>query len=45
MGDPVTETDERGQEPVEEHQPVLRAGSHTPLPRPEEQLCLVTLMP
>ncbi|GGR65912.1 hypothetical protein GCM10010282_68640 [Streptomyces roseolus] len=45
MGDPVTEMDEHGQEPVDEHQPVLRVGSHTPLPRPGGQLCLLTLMP
>ncbi len=45
MGDPVTEMDERGQEPVDEHQPVPRAGAHTPLPRPGRQLRLVTLMP
>jgi hypothetical protein len=29
--------DERGQEPVDEHQPVLRTGAHGSLPRPGSQ--------
>lgn len=39
--------DERDQEPVDEHQLALRAGTgaHGPHPRPRDQLCLVTLMP
>ncbi|WKX74538.1 tyrosine-type recombinase/integrase [Streptomyces sp. XD-27] len=28
--------DEGGQKPVDEHQPVLRAGAHRPLPRPRQ---------
>jgi hypothetical protein len=42
---PVTEMDERGQEPVDEHQPVLRAGTHCPLPLARGKPGLVTLMP
>jgi hypothetical protein len=37
--------DEGGQEPVDEHEPVLRTGAHSTLPRPRGQLGLVTLMP
>ncbi|MFD9248280.1 hypothetical protein ACFV0D_41520, partial [Streptomyces sp. NPDC059556] len=36
---------EHGQESVDEHQPVLRTGAHSALPRPRGQLGLVTLMP
>ncbi len=45
MRDAVTEMDERGQEPIDEHQPVLRAGAYGPLPRPGHQSGLVPLMP
>lgn len=45
MGDPMTKMDERGQEPVDEHRPVLRAGAHRPLPRPSSKPRLVTLLP
>lgn len=31
---PLPEVHEGGQEPVDEHEPVLRAGAHRPLPRP-----------
>jgi hypothetical protein len=34
VGDPVSEVHEGGQEPVDEDQPVLRAGTDRPLPRP-----------
>lgn len=37
--------DERGQEPVNEDQPVLRAGAHSPLPWPGGKLGLVPRMP
>jgi hypothetical protein len=36
---------ERRQEPVDEHQPVLRTRAHRPLPRPGRELGLVSLMP
>lgn len=45
MGDPVTEMDQRGQQPVDEHQPLLRAGAHRPLPRASGKPRLMTLMP
>ncbi len=45
MSSPVTEVDEGGQESVDEHQPVLRAGTHGPLPRSTGKSGLVTLMP
>lgn len=45
MSDPLREMEERGQEPVDEHQPAPRAGTHSPLPRRRGQPCLVTLMP
>lgn len=45
MSGPVAEMDEGGQEPVDEHEPVLRTGAHSTLPRPRGQLGLVTLMP
>jgi hypothetical protein len=41
----VTEVDEGGQEPVDEDQPVLRAGAHSTLPRPGGEPGLVPLMP
>ncbi|WP_312007834.1 hypothetical protein [Streptomyces sp. B1866] len=41
----MTEVDEGGQESVDEHQPVLRAGAHGPLPRSAGKSGLVTLMP
>ncbi|MFI8917392.1 hypothetical protein ACIGW4_38145, partial [Streptomyces sp. NPDC053513] len=41
----MTEMDEGGQKPVDEHQPVLRTGAHGPLPRPGGKRGLVTLMP
>ncbi|MDX3427306.1 hypothetical protein PV440_42585, partial [Streptomyces sp. ME02-6985-2c] len=41
----MTKMDERGQEPVDEHQPVLRAGAHGPLPRSSGKFRLVTLLP
>ncbi len=41
----VTEMHERGQETVDEHQPVLRAGAHCPLPWPGRELGLVPLVP
>ncbi|MFG2162913.1 MULTISPECIES: transposase [Streptomyces] len=37
--------DECGQEPVDEHQPALRAGTHGPLPLPGGKPGLVALMP
>lgn len=36
---------ERDQETVDEHQLVLRAGAHRPLPWPERELGLVPLVP
>jgi hypothetical protein len=45
MGDPVTKMDERGQQPVYGHQPVLRAGAHGPPSRPGGKPRLVTLLP
>ncbi|GAA2777176.1 hypothetical protein [Streptomyces showdoensis] len=45
MGDPMTKMDEHDQEPVDEHQPLLLAGTHSTPPRPGGQLCLVTFMP
>lgn len=45
MSDPVTEMDENGQEPVDEHEPVLRTGAHCPPPRPGGKPGLVTLLP
>jgi hypothetical protein len=45
MGDPVTKMDERGQEAVDEHEPVLRARAHSPLPRSSGKPRLVTLLP
>jgi hypothetical protein len=41
----MTKIDERDQEPVDEHQPVFRAGAHGPLPRPSGKLRPVTLLP
>lgn len=45
MRDGVTKMHERGQEPVNEHQPVFRAGTHRPLPWPGRELGLVALVP
>ncbi|GGS56108.1 hypothetical protein GCM10010253_33170 [Streptomyces badius] len=45
MGDPVTKMDERGQQPIDKHQPVLCAGAHGPLPWPGGEPGLVTLLP
>lgn len=45
MGDPVTKMDERGQEAVDEHEPVLRSCAHSPLPRSSGKPRLVTLLP
>ncbi len=45
MSNPMAKVHERGQEPVDEHQPVLRAGTHGTLPRPRGQLGLVPFMP
>lgn len=41
----VTEMYERGQETVDEHQLMLRAGAHRPLPWPGRELGLVPLVP
>ncbi|MEU7206772.1 hypothetical protein, partial [Streptomyces sp. NPDC045470] len=41
----MTKMDERGQEPVDEHQPVFRAGTHGPFPRPGGEPGLVPFMP
>ncbi|MFD5342661.1 hypothetical protein, partial [Streptomyces anulatus] len=40
----MTEMDEGGQEPVDEHEPVLRIGPHSTLSRPRSQFGLVTLV-
>lgn len=45
MGSPVTEMDEGGQEPVDEHQPVLCASTHGPPSLPGGKPGLVALMP
>ncbi|MEU8998434.1 hypothetical protein AB0C95_27020 [Streptomyces caniferus] len=37
--------DERGQETVDEHQPVLRTGAHGSLPRPGGQPGLMPFLP
>ncbi|WP_256337805.1 hypothetical protein, partial [Streptomyces fradiae] len=37
--------DESGQEPVDEDEPVLRAGAHGPLPRPGRKPGLVPFTP
>ncbi|MFF2184478.1 hypothetical protein [Streptomyces sp. NPDC058155] len=37
--------DEGGKQPVDEHQPVVRAGAYDPLPLPGSKPGLVTLMP
>ncbi|MFJ3229341.1 hypothetical protein ACIPJS_39385 [Streptomyces sp. NPDC086783] len=36
---------ERGQEPVDEHQPMFRVGAHRPLPWSGRELGLVPLVP
>ncbi|MGV9349093.1 hypothetical protein ACWDSD_30660 [Streptomyces spiralis] len=41
----MTKMDERGQEPVDEHQPVLRTDAHSPLPHASGKPRLVTLLP
>ncbi|WP_235787110.1 hypothetical protein [Streptomyces mutabilis] len=41
----MPEVHERGQEPVDEHQPVLRTRAHSALPRTGRKLGLVPLMP
>jgi hypothetical protein len=41
----VSQMHERGREPVDEHQPVLRARAHRQPPRPGRELGLVPLMP
>jgi hypothetical protein len=41
---PVSEVHE-GQEPVDEDEPVLRAGAHGPLPRPGRKPGLTPFMP
>lgn len=41
----MPEVHERGQEPVDEHQPVLRSGAHSTLPRPGRKPGLVPFMP
>ncbi|MEU6987275.1 hypothetical protein ABZ946_28205 [Streptomyces sp. NPDC046324] len=41
----MTKMDERGQEPVDEHQPVLRASANGPLPHASGKPGLVTLLP
>ncbi|BDM70098.1 hypothetical protein HEK616_35850 [Streptomyces nigrescens] len=41
----VPELHERGQKPVDEHQLVLRARSHSPLPWPGCELALVPFVP
>ncbi|MEU0235661.1 MULTISPECIES: hypothetical protein [unclassified Streptomyces] len=45
MSDTVTEMDESGQEPVDEHRLVLSTGAYGPLPRSRGQRGPVTLMP
>jgi hypothetical protein len=44
VGDPVPKVDERGQQPVDEHQPVLCAGAHGPPPRSGGKPRPVTLL-
>ena len=41
----MPEVHERGQEPVDEHQPVLRTRAHSTLPRPGPKLGLVPFVP
>ncbi|MGV9248977.1 hypothetical protein [Streptomyces sp. NPDC003710] len=41
----MAEVHERGQEPVDEDQPVLRTGAHGPLPWPGCEHGLVPFMP
>ncbi len=45
MSNPVTKVNKGGQQPVDEHQLVLRAGAHSTLPRPGGKPGPVTLMP
>ncbi|MGW8954652.1 hypothetical protein [Streptomyces sp. NPDC055709] len=41
----MTEMDEGGQKPVDEHQPVLRAGAYDPLPSLGGEPGLVPIVP
>jgi hypothetical protein len=41
----MPEVHERGQEPVDEHQPVLRTRAHSTLPRPGRKLGLMPFVP
>jgi hypothetical protein len=41
----VSEVHERGQEPIDEHQLVLRTRAHSPLPRPGRKSGLMPFMP
>lgn len=41
----MPEVHERGQKPVDEHQPVLRSGAHSALPRTGRKLGLVPFVP
>lgn len=45
VGGPMAEMDEGSQESVDEHQPVLCAGAHGPLPLPGGKFGLVALLP
>ncbi|MDQ0604779.1 hypothetical protein QF037_009124 [Streptomyces canus] len=45
MGDPGAQMDKRDQQPVDEHQPVVRTDTQSPLPRPGGKPDLVTLVP
>lgn len=45
MGDSVAEMVGRGEEPIDEHQPVLRTGTRSTPSQPRGQLGLMTLMP
>ncbi|GHE74642.1 hypothetical protein GCM10018771_65860 [Streptomyces cellulosae] len=41
----MPEVHERGQKPVDEHQPVLRSGAHSALPRTGRKPGLVPFVP
>lgn len=45
MGGPVTEMDQGGRQPVDEHQTVLRIGAHCALPLRGGESGLVTFVP
>lgn len=45
VGGGMPEVHERGQEPIDEHQPVLRTRAHSALPRPGRKLGLVPFVP